>query len=101
MTAIAREHLTISAYGVQLRVAVNVAGVRVSRGVSLPFPWRLKFNGEHHWELGFGYSARRLTRIFRRHFDVERRGFVTENPYHYLWCMRRRAALVPAAEAGR
>ena len=84
--------LSLPYHGVQLRCAVNVAGVRVSRGVSLPFPWKLKFTGEHHWELGWEHPIRAVTRTIARHFEVVERGFVPENPYHYLWVLRSRLA---------
>lgn len=74
---------------------------QLSLGHKFMVPWRARPCPEHHWELGFGYSARRLTRIFQRYYDVDQRGFVPENPYHYLWCMRRRAALAPGEPAAR
>lgn len=87
--------------GLRLRWSLWWGDHQLSLGHKFMLPWTARPCPEHHWELGFGYSARRLTRIFRRHFDVESRGFVPENPYHYLWCMRRPAALATGAEAGR
>lgn len=83
--------LSLPHHGVALRLALNVAGVRVSRGISLPFPWRKHFDGEHHWELGWGHSVRAVTRTIDKYFEVVERGFVPENPYHYLWVLRSRA----------
>ncbi|MEZ4364746.1 MAG: methyltransferase domain-containing protein [Kofleriaceae bacterium] len=65
-------------------------------------PWRATPIPEHHWELGRGHSARRINRIISRYFEVDWRGFIPENPYHYLWCLRRRAELpeAPASTVG-
>jgi 2-polyprenyl-3-methyl-5-hydroxy-6-metoxy-1,4-benzoquinol methylase len=59
----------------------------------LMLPWKHRRIPEHYWELGNPYTARRMTRVFRGHFEVVTRGFIPENPYHYLWHLRRRAAL--------
>ena len=58
----------------------------------IPF-YRHKPIPEHHWELGWPHSARKLTKVFARHFEVVERGFVPENPYHYAWQLRVRPAL--------
>ena len=79
--------------GLRLRWSFWWGDTQLSLGHKFMLPWKQRLCPEHHWELGFGYSARRLTRIFRRYFEVGHRGFVPENPYHYLWCMRRRAEL--------
>lgn len=65
-------------------------------GHKFMLPWRIKPCPEHHWELGWGRSARRITKIMSRYFEISWRGFLRENPYHYLWCLRRRAELPPA-----
>jgi hypothetical protein len=68
-------------------------------GHKFMLPWTLKRCPEHYWELGKGYSARRLTKILEKYFIVRSRGFVPENPYHYLWCLERREpAQLPAAK---
>ena len=62
-------------------------------------PWRYRPCPEHHWELGNGYSARKITRLLAKHWDVVHRGFIPENPYHYLWQLRSRSPV--GAVAGR
>lgn len=81
--------LSLPYRGLRLRASVWWGDHQVSVGHKFMLPWKQEPCPEHHWELGYGYSARRLTRIFRRYFDVVERGFVAENPYHYLWCLRR------------
>lgn len=78
--------------GLRVRWAMWWGDRQLSLGHKLMLPWKQRPCPEHHWELGFGCSARTITRIFRRHLDVVERGFVPENPYHYLWCLRRRVA---------
>lgn len=63
-------------------------------GHKFMLPWKDKPIPEHHWELGKGTSARKITRVLQRHFEVVERGFLEENPYHYLWCLK-----VPGAPA--
>lgn len=62
-------------------------------GHKFMLPWRHKPCPEHYWELGYPITARKLTRILERHLDVVERGFIRENPYHYLWQLRTRAQL--------
>lgn len=82
--------------GLRLRLSMWWGDYLLSVGHKFMLPWRSRPIPEHHWELGRGLSARRVTRVMERYFEVDRRGFVPENPYHYLWRLRRRAAL-PAA----
>lgn len=84
--------LSLPYHGVQFRIAWNFAGLRFSRGFSVPFLRRWRFDGEHHWELGWEHPIRAVTRTIARHFEVVQRGFVPENPYHYLWVLRSRVA---------
>jgi SAM-dependent methyltransferase len=85
--------------GLWVRWAFWWGDAKLSLGHKFMLPWKQRPCPEHHWELGYGYSARRLTRIFERHLDVGERGFVPENPYHYMWSLRSRAAL-PSSGAG-
>ena len=59
-------------------------------GHKLMLPWRHTPIPEHHWELGYPITARAITRRIARQLDVVSRGFIRENPYHYLWQLRRR-----------
>ncbi len=74
--------------GQRLRLSFWFGDVKLSLGHKLMLPWRMRPCAEHHWELGWGYSARRITKIMARYFEVIERGFVKENPYHYLWVLR-------------
>jgi 2-polyprenyl-3-methyl-5-hydroxy-6-metoxy-1,4-benzoquinol methylase len=78
--------------GQRVRLSFWFGDTRLSIGHKFMMPWRYRRCPEHHWELGRGFSARRITRIIAKHFDVVERGFVPENPYHYLWVLRSRAA---------
>lgn len=87
--------------GLRLRWSMWWGDHQLSLGHKFMLPWKQRPCTEHHWELGKGYSARRLTGIFRRYFDVDSRGFIPENPYHYLWCLRRRTPLPDGSAAAR
>ena len=54
----------------------------------LTLPWRHKPIPEHHWELGYPHTAPKITKRIARHLDVVSRGFIRENPYHYMWQLR-------------
>jgi hypothetical protein len=54
-------------------------------------PWRHKPIPEHYWELGYPYTATKITKILAKHFEVVERGFVRENPYHYMWHLKVRS----------
>lgn len=88
--------------GLHLRWALWLGDWAISLGHKFPLPWRGKILPEHYWELGKGYSARRINKIISRYFEVTWRGFIKENPYHYMWCLRRRAELPapPASTVG-
>jgi len=45
--------------------------------------------------MGYPYTARKITRVIGKHMDVVSRGFIRENPYHYMWQLRARRALTP------
>jgi 2-polyprenyl-3-methyl-5-hydroxy-6-metoxy-1,4-benzoquinol methylase len=85
--------------GERVRLALWLGDKQISLGHKFMMPWRYRRCPEHHWELGFGYSARRITRIMSNHFEVLERGFVKENPYHYLWVLRSRGATARALPA--
>ncbi|HYU16703.1 MAG TPA: methyltransferase domain-containing protein [Candidatus Acidoferrum sp.] len=78
--------------GERIRLSFWLGDRSFSIGHKFMMPWRYRPCREHHWELGRGFSARRITRIMARYFDVLERGFIKENPYHYLWVLRSRGA---------
>ena len=78
--------------GQRIRLSFWFGDTQLSLGHKFMLPWRSRRCPEHHWELGKGLSARRITRIMSQYFDVIERGFVKENPYHYMWVLRSRAA---------
>lgn len=85
--------------GLRIRWSFWWGDHKFSLGHKFMEPWRAKPIPEHHWELGRGHSARRINKIIERYFHVEWRGFLPENPYHYLWCLRRRDELPEAPDA--
>jgi 2-polyprenyl-3-methyl-5-hydroxy-6-metoxy-1,4-benzoquinol methylase len=66
-------------------------------GHKFMLPWRHKPIPEHCWELGYPIGARKVTNIMRNHFDVVDKGFIRENPYHYMWQLKRRGELAAPA----
>ena len=59
--------------------------------------WPHKPIPEHHWELGYPITARKITKKIVNHLDVVSKGFIPENPYHYMWQLRRRAELTSSS----
>ncbi|HET6612606.1 MAG TPA: methyltransferase domain-containing protein [Kofleriaceae bacterium] len=78
--------------GQRARLSFWWGDTQLSVGHKFMLPWTLKRCEEHYWELGKGYSARRVTRIMEKYFDVVDRYFVKENPYHYLWVLASKSA---------
>jgi SAM-dependent methyltransferase len=76
--------------GLRIRFAFAFGPLRFAFGFRLPWPWRKRWDGQHHWELGVGYPIREITRRMSAHFDVVEHGVVPENPYHHLWILRSR-----------
>ena len=62
-------------------------------GHKFMLPWRHKPIPEHHWELGYPFTARKITKVIATHMDVVTKGFIRENPYHYMWQLKKRAEL--------
>ncbi|HEY4179860.1 MAG TPA: methyltransferase domain-containing protein [Kofleriaceae bacterium] len=58
-------------------------------GHKFMLPWRHKPIPEHYWELGYPITAKKITKRIETHFDVIGRGFIPENPYHYMWRLRK------------
>ncbi len=79
--------------GLRIRWAFWWGDHHITLGHKLMLPWRHKPCPEHYWELGYPLTARKITRRIARHLDVVSRGFIRENPYHYMWQLRRRAQL--------
>lgn len=76
--------------GQRIRLSATFGDTHLSIGHKFMLPWKLRLWREHYWELGWGYSARRITKIMSKYFEVKDRYFVKENPYHYLWVLRSR-----------
>jgi len=83
--------------GLRVRFAFWWGDHHLTLGHKFMLPWRHKPIAEHHWELGYPHTARKITKRIAQHLDVVSRGFIRENPYHYLWQLRRRAELAAAA----
>ena len=82
--------LSLPYRGLRVRFSFWWGDHHLTIGHKLMLPWRHKPIPEHHWELGYPITARKVTRLITRHLDVVSRGFIRENPYHYLWQLRRR-----------
>jgi 2-polyprenyl-3-methyl-5-hydroxy-6-metoxy-1,4-benzoquinol methylase len=83
--------------GLRVRFACWWGDHHLTLGHKFMLPWRHKPCPEHYWELGYPYTARKITKLLAKHLDVVGRGFIPENPYHYLWRLRRRAELASGA----
>jgi 2-polyprenyl-3-methyl-5-hydroxy-6-metoxy-1,4-benzoquinol methylase len=79
--------------GLRVRFAFWWGDHHLTLGHKFMLPWRHKPIPEHHWELGYPHTARKITKMIERHLDVVSRGFIRENPYHYMWQLRRRGEL--------
>ncbi len=79
--------------GLRVRFAFWWGDHHITFGHKLMLPWRHKPIPEHHWEMGYPHTARKITKMIARHLDVVSRGFIRENPYHYMWQLRRRGEL--------
>ncbi len=85
--------LSLPYRGLRIRWSFWWGDYLLSLGHKFMLPWRHKPIPEHYWELGYPLTARKITRKIERHLDVVSRGFIRENPYHYLWQLRRRREL--------
>ncbi|MBI4508167.1 MAG: methyltransferase domain-containing protein [Deltaproteobacteria bacterium] len=84
--------ISLPVHGIQLRLSFGLGDLHLGFGWKMRKPWKFRPNKEHHWELGWGYSVGRITRIMSSRFDVLDRFYVKENPYHYLWVLRSKVA---------
>lgn len=91
----ARPHVFVSLpyRGLRVRWSMWWGDHHLTLGHKFMLPWRHRPIPEHHWELGWPYTARKVTKVIARQLDVVSRGFLPENPYHYLWQLRARPAL--------
>ena len=81
--------------GLRVRLGFWWGDSFLTLGHKFLLPWRHKPCPEHYWELGYPLTARKITRVMARHMDVVERGFIQENPYHYMWRLKARGALGP------
>lgn len=88
----ARPHVFLSLpyRGLRVRFALWWGDHHLTVGHKFMLPWRHKPIAEHHWEMGYPYTVRRVTKRILNHMDVVSRGFIRENPYHYMWHLIRR-----------
>jgi 2-polyprenyl-3-methyl-5-hydroxy-6-metoxy-1,4-benzoquinol methylase len=77
--------------GLRIRWAFWWGDHLLTLGHKFMLPWRHKPIPEHYWELGYPYTATKITKILAKHFEVVERGFVRENPYHYMWHLKVRS----------
>ena len=84
--------ISLPVHGVQVRGSFAIGDWKLSFGTKVRKPWRFRPNREHYWEIGWGYSIRKISRIMERYFEVEDARYVSENPYHYLWVLRAKPA---------
>ncbi|HTR50234.1 MAG TPA: methyltransferase domain-containing protein [Kofleriaceae bacterium] len=77
--------LSLPYRGLRVRWALWWGDHFFTLGGKLMLPWRHRPIPEHHWELGYPITAKKITRRIENHLDVVSRGFVRENPYHYMW----------------
>jgi 2-polyprenyl-3-methyl-5-hydroxy-6-metoxy-1,4-benzoquinol methylase len=94
LAARANPHVFVSLpyRGLRVRIALWWGDHRFTLGHKFMLPWRHRPIPEHHWELGYPHTAGKITKLMARQLDVVSRGFVPENPYHYMWQLRRRGA---------
>jgi 2-polyprenyl-3-methyl-5-hydroxy-6-metoxy-1,4-benzoquinol methylase len=99
LAARARPHVFLSLpyRGLRVRISLWWGDHHLTLGHKLMLPWRHRPIPEHHWELGFPLTARRITKVIAKHMDVVSRGFIRENPYHYLWQLRSRVIQRPGS----
>jgi len=79
--------------GLRVRFAFWWGDHHLTFGHKFMLPWRHKPIPEHHWEMGYPHTARKITKRIATVLDVVSRGFIRENPYHYMWQLRRRGEL--------
>lgn len=81
--------------GLRVRWAFWWGDHHVTLGHKFMLPWKHKPIPEHHWELGYPLTARKITKRIEQQLDIARRGFIPDNPYHYMWQLRTRSDLSP------
>ena len=59
--------------------------------IKIPLPLIYKYDGEHHWEIGYrGYSLGKILKIFSKFFDIKKEFLVPETPSHHLFVLRKK-----------
>lgn len=77
--------LSLPYRGWRVRFAFWFGDAQYTFGHKFRLPWKLPLCAEHYWEVNRDISARQVTAILAKYFDVGQHGLVPENPYHYLW----------------
>lgn len=79
--------------GLRVRWSFWWGGHHLTLGHKFMLPWRHQPIPEHFWELGYPITARKITKRIKTVFNVVSKGFIPENPYHYMWQLEKRAEL--------
>lgn len=59
-------------------------------GIVVPMIWkrRVKWNGEHYWEVGIqGHTRKQILTVLKRYFKIKNHYYVPENTYHWFIIM--------------
>jgi len=83
--------LTLPYHAIKFRVSfkASLSKEKVFK-FSLPFPSKHKFDGQHHWEIGYkGYSRRKIRNIISNHFYIIREYLVPEHQDHRVYVLQK------------
>ena len=82
--------LTLPFFGIKVSFFLKVPIMKkIGFVISLPYPKKHKFNGEHYWEIGKkGYSLKKILKVISRWYYIKRTYLPLENPYHRFFVLK-------------
>lgn len=96
MHRVCRTHAIVSlpqaGFGVGIAVSLQALSFFSERGalIRIGLPWRHRFDGQHHWEVGTrGHSRSAVRSVLSQGFRIEREYVVPEFTYHRFYVLRK------------
>jgi len=83
--------LSLPHFGPPIKFSFKIPFLKeIKFSFKIPFPKKHQFHGEHYWEIGKrGFSIRRIRKIIKKYFKIEKEFIPFENQYHHFFILKK------------
>ena len=82
--------ITLPHFGLDFSLSLKIPILKqIDIKIKLPLPIKHRFDGQHYWEIGKkGYSLRKIRKILKKYYFIEREFCPAENMYHRFFILK-------------